>query len=54
MEEIRPQALTVTEITQYIKNRLEDDEFLQSIFVKGEISNFKRHRFRTSLFYIKR
>ncbi|MDL2292728.1 exodeoxyribonuclease VII large subunit [Acholeplasma sp. OttesenSCG-928-E16] len=36
-------AITVSEITRYIKARLEGDEILRNIYVTGEISNFKRH-----------
>ena len=34
-------VLTVTQINRYIKNVLEEDIILQSVFVSGEISNFK-------------
>ncbi|KYG30951.1 exodeoxyribonuclease VII large subunit [Alkalihalobacillus trypoxylicola] len=34
---------TVTEITRYIKEIMENDHILQSVWIKGEISNFKRH-----------
>lgn len=37
------QAITVTEVNEYIKNKISSDEYLQSILVKGEISNFKHH-----------
>lgn len=35
--------LTVTALTKYIKMKLEGDKHLFSIYLKGEISNFKRH-----------
>lgn len=35
--------LTVTALTKYIKAKLEGDKHLFSIYLKGEISNFKRH-----------
>ncbi|MCS6905558.1 MAG: exodeoxyribonuclease VII large subunit [Bacteroidia bacterium] len=34
---------TVSEVTYLIKNILEEDEVLQSLYVEGEISNLKRH-----------
>jgi exodeoxyribonuclease VII large subunit len=34
---------SVTEITRYIKMRLESDGFLKRVGVNGEISNFKKH-----------
>ena len=36
-------AITVTQLNKYLKDRFEQDENLQSILVKGEISNFKNH-----------
>ena len=35
--------LTVSALTKYIKTKLETDKHLVSIWLKGEISNFKRH-----------
>ena len=37
------QAITVTELNQYVKEKIEEDAFLQNVLVKGEISNFKHH-----------
>ena len=37
-------ALTVTELNAYLKGLLESDRMLQSVTVKGEISNFIYHR----------
>lgn len=34
---------SVTEITKYIKNRIEQDGLLKNIYLRGEISNFKQH-----------
>ena len=36
-------AMTVSDLNQYIKNKIADDEFLNNILIKGEISNFKNH-----------
>ena len=36
-------AISVTELNKYIKGKFEDDERLNNILVKGEISNFKHH-----------
>ena len=36
-------AITVSILNQYIKNKIADDEYLNNILVKGEISNFKNH-----------
>ena len=36
-------AITVTDLNKYIKNKIADDEYLNNILVKGEISNFKNH-----------
>ena len=35
--------ITVSELNLYIKDKVAEDEFLNSVFVKGEISNFKHH-----------
>ena len=35
--------LTVSVINRYIKHKLDLDENLQNVFIKGEISNFKAH-----------
>lgn len=35
--------ISVTELNQYVKNKIANDEFLNSVFVAGEISNFKHH-----------
>ena len=39
--EITP--ITITELNKYIKDKVAEDEFLQNVYVKGEISNFKNH-----------
>jgi len=39
--EIKP--ISVTELNTYIKNKIAQDEYLNNVFVKGEISNFKHH-----------
>ena len=36
-------AISVTELNGYIKNKIDGDEYLNNVFVKGEISNFKHH-----------
>lgn len=35
--------ITVTQLTRYIKYKIDQDENLNQIFLKGEISNFKAH-----------
>ena len=37
------EAKTVSELTEYIKNKFDEDEYLTSVLVEGEISNYKRH-----------
>ena len=39
--EIEP--ITITELNRYIKDKIATDEFLQNVYIKGEISNFKNH-----------
>ncbi|MCI8759568.1 MAG: exodeoxyribonuclease VII large subunit [Clostridia bacterium] len=36
-------AITVSELNQYIKNKIAQDEYLNNVLIKGEISNFKNH-----------
>lgn len=36
-------AVTVTDLNKYIKDKIDNDENLNSVLVKGEISNFKNH-----------
>ena len=36
-------AVTVSELNNYIKNKVAEDEALNAVIVKGEISNFKKH-----------
>ena len=35
--------LTVTQLTKYIKFRIDNDPHLTRVYLKGEISNFKAH-----------
>lgn len=39
----RPEPLTVKELNLYVKDLVDRDDFLNNVYVKGEISNFKRH-----------
>ena len=40
---MRPEPITVTYLNRYIKEKVAEDEYLQYVYVKGEISNFKHH-----------
>ena len=35
--------ISVTELNKYVKDKVATDEYLNNVFVKGEISNFKHH-----------
>ena len=35
--------ITVTELNRYVKEKVAEDEFLNNVYIKGEISNFKHH-----------
>ena len=37
------EPISVTELNKYMKDKVANDEYLKSVFVKGEISNFKHH-----------
>lgn len=43
MTEQNRNAITVTELNNYIKDLFDKDTFLSNVWVKGEISNFKFH-----------
>lgn len=36
-------AMSVSELNGYIKEKIAEDEFLNNVLIKGEISNFKNH-----------
>lgn len=36
-------AISVSKLNNYIKDKIADDEYLNNVLVKGEISNFKNH-----------
>lgn len=36
-------AISVSQLNNYIKDKIADDEYLNNVLVKGEISNFKNH-----------
>ncbi len=40
---MRPEPITVTQLNKYIKDKISNDEFLNTVYIKGEISNFKHH-----------
>lgn len=44
-------ALSVTQLNEYIKMKLESDALLKRVIVKGEISNFTNH-YKTGHFYL--
>ncbi|MDP4106736.1 MAG: exodeoxyribonuclease VII large subunit, partial [Bacillota bacterium] len=48
-----PKYLSVYALTKYIKRKFDYDPHLQDIYVKGEISNFKRHSSGHMYFTIK-
>ena len=37
------EPISVSELNRYIKNKVAEDDYLKSVFVRGEISNFKHH-----------
>lgn len=37
------EAISVTDLNKYIKDKVAEDEYLNNVLVKGEISNFKAH-----------
>ena len=43
MESVSPTVYSVTELNNYVKSLFDNDGNLKSVFVTGEISNFKNH-----------
>jgi len=43
LKDLETEILTVKELTKYIKNLLESDSRLSHLFVKGEVSNLRKH-----------
>ena len=41
---MKDKYITVTQLTRYIKYKIDNDGNLNEVFLKGEISNFKAHR----------
>ena len=39
----RPEPISVSELNNYIKRLVDADEVLNNVYIKGELSNFKRH-----------
>lgn len=37
------EPISVSDLNRYMKDKVDDDEYLKSVFVRGEISNFKHH-----------
>ena len=40
---LKPEPISVSELNNYIKDKIANDEILNNVYVKGEISNFKHH-----------
>lgn len=40
---IKPEPISVSELNEYIKEKIDTDEFLNNVYIKGEISNYKQH-----------
>ena len=40
---MKPEPISVSQLNKYIKTKVAEDEYLNNVFVKGEISNFKHH-----------
>ncbi len=43
MTDAKPQVFTVSQLNNFVKSYLDDNEYLSRVFVSGEISGFKAH-----------
>ena len=48
---MRGQALSVTQLNEYIKTLMDSDDLLSSVAISGEISNFKVHTATGHLYF---
>ena len=39
----RPEPMTVSSLNHYIKTIIDEDEILNNVYIRGELSNFKKH-----------
>ena len=39
----RPEPITVSALNRYVKNLIDNDDILNMVYIRGEISNFKNH-----------
>lgn len=40
---MKPEPISVSDLNRYIKDKVDKDEYLNNVLIKGEISNFKHH-----------
>lgn len=40
---MKPEPISVTQLNKYVKEKIAGDEFLNNVYIRGEISNFKHH-----------
>lgn len=40
---MKPEPITVTQLNSYMKDKIANDQFLNNVYIKGEISNYKHH-----------
>ena len=40
---MKPEPISVSQLNKYVKDKIASDEFLNNVYIRGEISNFKHH-----------
>lgn len=43
--------LSISQLSQYVKKKFDRDPYLQTVYLKGEISNSARNRVNSTLYF---
>lgn len=51
VKNVPDQYLTVSQLSQYIKRKFDQDPYLEKVYIKGEVSNAARNRVNTTMYF---